>query len=156
MSMKEHSVVHELLPLAAAGALNPREQQRVEKHLRQCETCRSELTDWTGIAVALKELPTPQARPKMVLQTRRLLEIYAAAGNDFCRSRFVPAVLVLFSWIAMFLTWRLVRLIDMPLTQWLDISSTTLWIAFIGVTWLATALAAGLLVKHSRQEEKFV
>jgi anti-sigma factor RsiW len=154
--MREHSVVRDLLALAAAGALDPQEQRQVEEHLRHCEACRTELNDWTGIAIALKELPTPQAQPKMILQTRRLLEIYAAAGNGFFRSRLMPALLVLFSWIAVFLTWRLVRLFDMPLAQWLAVSSTTLWVAFIGVTWLATALAAGLLVKHSRQEEETI
>ena len=43
-----------------------------------------------------------------------------------------------------------------PLAQWLDVSSTTVWVAYIGVTWFATALAAGLLGKHWRQEGRTV
>lgn len=154
--MNEHSIIRDSLAMAVAGALDPLEQKRIEEHLRHCETCSAEFNHWNSLVGALKKLPTPQARPQMVMQTRRILELYAAAGNAFFRTRLVPSALILFSWIAMLITWRLVRLIDLPLARRLDISSTIVWLVFIGVTWLATALAAGLLVKHSRQEGKTV
>jgi anti-sigma factor RsiW len=154
--MKDHSIVRDLLALASAGALSPSERQEVEEHLRHCEMCRAELNDWSRLVGALREIPTPQARPKMVLQTRRILEIYAAQGKGFYRSRLVPIVLVLFSWITMIMTWQVVHFLNVPLARWLDISSTTVWIAFIGITWPASALAACLLVKNSRQEGKTI
>ncbi len=154
--MKEHAKVQALLTLAAAGALDPPDQQRVEAHLRDCEECRTELGGWNRLTATLKQLPTPQARPTMVLQTRRLLEICAADSNGFYKNRVVPALLILFSWVTMLLTFRVVRFFDMPVANWLDVSSTTVWIAFIGVTWMATALSASLIVKRSRQEGRTI
>ncbi len=154
--MKEHAKVQALLTLAAAGALDPPDQQRVEAHLRNCKECRTELDSWTMLAATLKQLPTPQARPRMVLQTRRLLEICAADSNGFHKNRLVPALLILFSWATMLLTFRVVRFFDMPVANWLDVSSTTVWIAFIGITWMATALPAGLIIKHLRREGRTI
>jgi anti-sigma factor RsiW len=160
--MKEHLIVRDLLGLAAAGALDPPEQRRVEEHLRQCEECRAELNSWNRLAGALKDLPTPQAPHKLILQTRRLLEIHAAGGREHRESRLVLAFLATFSWVVMSLNWRLVRWLDIRLAHWLDVSSTAAWVAYIGVIWLATALAAGLMAKygliakHAQQEGKIV
>jgi anti-sigma factor RsiW len=150
--MKEHIEVRNLLSLAAADALNSAEQRQVERHLRQCEACRAEFNDWVGLTGALEKMPTPHAPANLVLRTRRLLERQAAVEKKQREMRFIPA-LVVFSWAAMYLNWRLVRLIDIPLTRWLDISATTMWTAYIGISWLATAaLAVGFLVQYARQE----
>jgi anti-sigma factor RsiW len=152
--MKEHTKVRNLLSLAAADALEPAEQRRVEKHLQQCEECRAELNEWTCLTGALEKMPTPLAPPNLILQTRRLLERHATAQKKHREMRFIPA-LVAFSWVAMYLNWRLARLIDVPLTQWMNVSSTILWTAYIGITWLITAvLAAGLFIRQARQEAK--
>jgi len=153
--MKEHIVVNGLLTLAAASMLDPAEQRRVEKHLLECEACRTELSEWTLLAGALRELPTPQAPPRLVLQTQRILA-YALSFQERQVSRFVLALLVLFSWLVTFVTLRFVSLLDIPLARWLDVSSTAVWIAYIGVTWLATAFAVSLLVKHRQQERKII
>ena len=152
--MREHSGVRDLLSLAAAGGLDTAQQRRVEEHLHRCEACRAEFNGWTRLADALKELPTPHAPPELVLRTLRLLETHAAADKKKRAARAVPAFLILFSWIVTVLNWSLVRLFDLPLARWLDVSSTTVWVTYIGITWLATALAAGLLGKHWQQEGK--
>ncbi len=153
--MKEHAVIRELLTLAAAGVLAPAEQRRVEEHLVHCESCRAEFDEWTQLSGLLKELPTPMAPSRLVIQTHRLLS-HAAVLRGQQASRLGLALLILFSWMFAFVTLGFVRLLDIPLAQWLDVSSTTVWIAYIGVTWFATALAAGLLGKHWRQEGRTV
>jgi anti-sigma factor RsiW len=153
--MKEHFVIRDLLTLAAADALAPDEQRRVEEHLRHCESCRAEFGEWMRLAGALKELPIPMAPAKLVIQTQRLLS-HAAVLRGRQASQLGLAFLVLFSWMFAFVTFRFVRLLDIPLAQWLDVSSTTVWVLCIGVTWFATALAAGLLGKHWRQEGRTV
>ena len=153
--MKEHIIVRDLLTLAAAGLLDPDEQRRVEKHLHQCEACRAEFREWTRITVALRELPTPQAPPRLVRQTQRILA-YAGSFQKHQMGWFGLALLVLFSWLLTFVTLKLVSLLDTPLAHWLDVSSTTVWVVYIGVTWLATAFAVGLLVKHRQQEGKAI
>lgn len=153
--MKEHLVVRDLLALEAAGALTPSEQHGVEKHLQECETCRAELREWTLLTAALKELPTPMAPAGLVIHTQKLLS-HAAVWRGQQASRLGLALLVLFSWMVAFVTLKFVQLLDIPLAEWLDVSSTTVWVVYISVTWFATALAAGLLCKHWRQEGRTV
>jgi anti-sigma factor RsiW len=154
--MKEHFVVHDLLPLAAAGALVPAEQRRVETHLQHCELCHTEFSEWMQLAGTLKELPTPMASPKLVARTQRLLS-HSAVLRGQRMSRLGLSLLIVFSWMFAIVTLRFVQLFDMPLAAWLDISSTTVWVGYIGVTWFATALAAGLLSKHYwRREDRTV
>jgi anti-sigma factor RsiW len=153
--MNEHFTVRDLLALAAADLLEPSEQRRIEKHLYTCETCRADFDEWTRLASALKELPTPQAPPRLVRQTQRILA-YAASFQGHQLSRLGLTLLVLFSWIITLITFRFVSLLDIPLAKWLNISSTTIWVAYIGGTWLATALAVGLIGKHRQQEGKII
>jgi anti-sigma factor RsiW len=153
--MKEHLVIRDLLGLAAAHLLEPAEEEQVQKHLNHCEACRAELGEWSRLAEALQGLPIPQAPPRLVLQTQHLLS-QAARAQKGQTSRLALALLVVFSWMVAFMTVGLVRMFDMPLARWLDVSSTTVWIAYVGITWFATAIAAGLLGKHWQQEGRTI
>jgi anti-sigma factor RsiW len=153
--MNEHSTTRDLLALAAAGLLEPSEQRRIEKHLHSCEACRADFDEWTRLAGALRDLPTPQAPPRLVIQTQRILA-YAASLQGHQLNRLGLTLLVVFSWIITFITFRFVSLLDIPLAQWLNVSSTTVWVAYIGGTWLATALAVGLIGKHRQQEGEII
>jgi len=153
--MKEHSKARDLLALAAAGVLDPVDQRRVEEHLLDCKECHAEFNAWARLAGALKELPTPQAPSRMVQQTHRLLK-HAAALRPQPGGRLGLALLVVFSWMLTFVTVGFFRLLDIPVAQWLDVPSTTLWVVYVGLTWLATALAAGLLGKHWQQEGRAI
>lgn len=154
--MIEHSTAYELLALAAVNALDPSEQPQVEEHMRHCEACRTEFDGWIRIIDDLKLLPAPQPSPKLAPRTRRLLEACAAGTRQRHGSRTLSTFLVLFSWIITVLNWFLVRLFNIPLARWLDVSSTTVWVTYIGMAWLATALAAALLGKHWQQEGKTI
>jgi anti-sigma factor RsiW len=153
--MNEHDAIHELLTLAAAGALDAGEQSRVEEHLRRCEACRAEFAGWLRLTGALKDLPTPQAPPTLVEQTRRAMEMRAAAQRARRTNHLMLGLMLLFAWTATLLNWPLLRLLEGRLTQWLDVSSgqvTAMWAGYILLAWLATALAAALL-GHRRQRE---
>lgn len=150
--MTEHQRVHNLLTLAAAGVLTPSEERRVRQHLRHCEECQAELNGWNRLAGTLKGLPTPQAPPRLVLHTQRLVR-HAAVVRQQAGSKLWLAILITFSWIVAFLNVRFLQMLDLPVAQWLDVSSTTLWMTYIGWTWLATALAAGLLGRKRWQQE---
>jgi predicted anti-sigma-YlaC factor YlaD len=157
--MNEHLIVHDLLDLAAADALDPAQVKRVEEHLKNCEICRTEFRRWNRIAGSLKQLPTPQASPKLVLRTRRLLEAHSAARREYAWNRLMIGFLLLFSWAALLLNWPVVRLLGNRLNHWLGISAslvTNAWIAYLVTTWLVTAVVAGMLGKRSRQEGKTI
>lgn len=153
--MKEHIFVRDLLTLAAAGLLDDTEQRRVEAHLDHCEACRTELGEWALLAGALKELPTPQASPRLVIQTQRLLS-HTAAAKKHQANQLGLALLVMFSWMIVFMTVGFVRMFDIPLARWLDVSSTTVWFTYVGITWFSTALAAGLLGQRFQREGRTI
>jgi anti-sigma factor RsiW len=153
--MNEHDAIHELLTLAAAGALDAAEQGRVEEHLRQCLACRTEFAGWLRLTGALKELPTPQAPPTLLEQTRRALELRAATQRAHRTNYFMLGLMLLVAWTVTLLNWPLLQLLQGRLTQWLDISSgqlTAMWTGYMLLAWLATALVAALLGQR-RQEE---
>jgi anti-sigma factor RsiW len=154
--MKDHQAVQELLSLAAAGVLNPKEQQRVQEHLQRCDICRVEFDDWQKITHELRILPTPQAPVGLLLRTQRLIQSrqFLAANNP--GSLLLPSLLLMFSWVSLFLNYHLLRLIDMPLAKWLDISTTAIWISYIGISWLAAALSVGFFARHLHREGKTV
>lgn len=154
--MNEHHAMHELLTLAAAGALDAAEQVRVEEHLRQCDDCRAEFAGWSRLTGALKGLPTPQAPLGLVEKTRRALEARAAAHHEHRANHFTLGLLLLFTWTFTLLNWPLLRLFQGRLAQWLDITNgqlTALWVGYIVMAWAGTALAAVLLARHRRHRE---
>jgi anti-sigma factor RsiW len=153
--MKEHRIVQELLTLAAADMLDAAEERRVQQHLLHCDECRTEYGKWTWITGALEALPIPQASQGLVIRTQRLLYSTATAKQHQA-SKAGMALLVVFSWMVAFMTLSFVRMLGVPLTRWLDVSSTTLWIAYIGTSWFATALAAGILGKRYQQEGRTI
>jgi predicted anti-sigma-YlaC factor YlaD len=153
--MDDHSVVRDLLTLAAAGALAPSEQRRVEEHLQRCEVCRTEFGEWMELARELEHLPIPMAPPRLVVRTQRLLS-HAAVLHGQRTSRLGLALLIFFSWLFAVTTVVFIQSLNIPLAQWLDVSSTTMWVLYFGATWFATALAAGLLAWYWRQESRTV
>jgi anti-sigma factor RsiW len=66
--------VSELLPLAAAGALDAREQAQVAAHLGVCEACAREAAAWREIAAGLAQLPAPRPSRGLVARTVEAVE----------------------------------------------------------------------------------
>ena len=157
--MKEHSEIRELLTLAAAGALDAAEQGRVQEHLRHCEACRAEFAGWSRLSGVLQELPTPQAPSGLVEQTRRAMEMRAAAQRERRAGHFRLGLLLLFAWMVTLLNWPLLQLLNGRLEQWMNVSSgrlTAIWTGYVLLAWMATALAAGLLGRRRQQEGRTV
>jgi anti-sigma factor RsiW len=157
--MNEHSEIRELLTLAAAGALDASEQGRVQEHLRHCEACRAEFAGWSRLSGALQELTTPQAPSGLVEQTRRAMEMRAAAQRERRASHFRLGLLLLFAWTVTLLNWPLLQLLNGRLEQWMNVSSgrlTVIWAGYVLLAWMATALAAGLLGRSRQREGRTV
>ena len=53
--------VHELLGAYLLGGLDDADRLRFEEHLKQCGTCRSELSDLESLPALLDALPVPDA-----------------------------------------------------------------------------------------------
>jgi predicted anti-sigma-YlaC factor YlaD len=150
--MKKHNEIRELLSLAAAGILDQEEQQLIQEHLAHCDACREDYNEWMLLANALRALPTPQAPQGLLQRTHRLVKARQLTAANAQGKLFLPCFLLAFSWISLFLNYRLLRLLDISLSKWIDISTVAFWITYIGVSWIAAAFAAGFLGRHLRQE----
>ena len=107
--MSTHESIRNLLPLAAAGALEQQVQLQVDAHTRVCDVCRQELNAWSVYAVGLRRLPQPTPPADLIARTQaRILrerEVVSARrwnGMTLCG-------LGIFSWIASVGFWLLVR-----------------------------------------------
>src|SRR5574337_1512838 len=105
-----HETIREMLALAAAGALEPDEQAKLDRHVVGCAECAAELERWRALASGLKRLPTPQPSPMLVQRVRARMEIAVAERAEKARSRTTLVFLVLFSWILTLAGWPVARL----------------------------------------------
>src|ERR1700677_4891725 len=108
-STREHQKIRELLALAAAGALDDKEEQLVARHLRECEQCSAEQETWSMIGSALRRLPTPQPRASVVERARAQAQIRLAEEIEHRWNRTGIIRLLIFAWILTLLSWPLVR-----------------------------------------------
>ena len=153
--MNQHDDIRDLLTLAAAGALDAAEQRQVEEHLRQCAGCRAELQSWQLLTGALEALPTPQAPVGLVERTRRQLEAKVSVQAARRSKRALLVWLTVLGWASTLLTLPLFRFFGSRLGGILDVSSqgvNQVWIGYLVVSWMISAVVAGLLGQRCRQE----
>lgn len=81
MTHEEHK---ELLPLAALGAADEREQAALDAHLAGCGECRAELRSLADAAALLSLRPAPVA-PRPELRSRLLAEIKSVPQENSSR-----------------------------------------------------------------------
>jgi anti-sigma factor RsiW len=154
--MNEHDAIRELLPLAAAGALDERDQRRVEEHVRTCAECAAELDRWWALERGLRRLPTPQAPALLVERTRMRIRAELLERAERAVNPWLMGFLVLFSWTLVLATWPVVRWLgggsaggQIPAV---DIGLDRAWLAFVGYTlagWVIGGLAAlAMAVRH--------
>ncbi len=153
-----HGTFRGWLSLAVAGALEPKEQAELDRHLAGCEECTTELERWRVLAGDLKRLPTPQPSPMLVQRVRARLDEAAVERAEKQRSRATLVSLVLFSWAMTLASWPLVRLASHGMANLLDVSVRTAWMDLVWytvLTWLTGGVAAVVLAWQKRHERRF-
>lgn len=155
--MTSHDDFRKLLPLAAAGALDAREQHELDAHLRECPACAAQLGRYADIAAALRRLPTPQPSPAVVERARARAQAEFAAHAEERSNFVVMFFLVLFSWTVTLATWPVVRLATEGMLGWFNLQQT--WLGLAGYTllgWITAGVAAGLLGWRNRAARRLV
>ena len=155
--MSEHDAMREHLSLAAAGALDAAEEQRLARHLRECSECAKELEGWQFLAGELRRLPTPQAPAALVERVRAQLAWQLAAEAERRWNARMMIFLVMFAWTVTLASWPVVRLLTSGLAGWLDPSFGHTWIGLAGYTalvWLTGGVAAATLALRRRRERR--
>jgi anti-sigma factor RsiW len=151
--MSQHDSIRELLPLAAADALSPEEQRRVEAHLRECEACRRELDGLERMTAALRRIPTPQPSAALIERARIIAERALLERAERQWDYRVVAFLLLFSWTLTLAAWPLVRLVSGGIFDWAGIAESQTWFWLAGYTvlgWLAAGVATVVLGLRQR------
>lgn len=155
----EHESIRQLLPLAAADALNEAELRTFEQHVAACPECAAEMETWDALTIALKRLPTPQAPSRLVERTCARVVARMAALEVHRTSHWVIAFLVLIAWTVTLGAWPVVRFFTDGLLGWLDWRFNQTWFGLAAYTtaiWLTAGFAAAVLGWRKRLERRFI
>ena len=155
--MTEHEEIRELLSLATAGALNAAEDQRVSTHLRTCRACAAELGSWQAIGAGLRRIPTPQASAALVARTIARAQMRFAEESDRRSERKVLALVIVFSWVFVALSWPLAQLLGHGWLSLLGLGFEQGWknfAVFTAFCWIAGVAAAILLAMRRDRERR--
>jgi anti-sigma factor RsiW len=151
--------VTDLLALAAARALDPAEETRVEAHLRECAACTAEAVEWRRLAEGLGRLPTPRPSRALAARTMAAVEERLAERSETAWNRAALGFLVAFGWTLAVVAWLLVDLARGALALRLGsgILPTAAWYAaYVIAGWLAAGASAVLLGRGAREERRTV
>jgi hypothetical protein len=147
--MNQHESIWNMLPLAAAGALEFEELRQIEQHVQVCDKCRRELETWSQYAEELHQLPQPSVPAGLLERTHtRILQQNTGATEDRVDAILLGAIAI-FGWavgltlwvVARGLTGGAVNLLGMNLVDplsWSLLSAVLTWIT-------ATASAAAVV-----------
>jgi len=151
--MNEHEAIREILMLAAADALEDREQLRVERHLRECESCRRDMEIWRAYSYGLGRLPQPAVPPRLMERTHaRILKERAEAAERRWNER-VLVFLAVFAWLTGLTVWFLLRMLaggDLVVIGTNLLGGRPWFVASTALAWSSAAVAA--LVLSRRRE----
>ncbi|HEY4836973.1 MAG TPA: hypothetical protein VIH72_00075 [Candidatus Acidoferrales bacterium] len=156
-SINQHDKTREQMPLATAGALNDSEERELSGHLSACGDCSAEFEQWRELGAGLRRMPTPQAPSAMVERVRASLMAQVMARAEQRSNRRTMAWLVLFAWTTTLATWPILRLISQGAETWLNVGFVHTYHILIGFTvlsWVAAAVAAGVLGARHRFERR--
>ncbi len=146
--MNDHEKIRELLPLAAAGALEESEQGQVEVHMAGCAVCAAELEQWRLCGVLLKHLPTPQPSPLLVERARARAVARLAEESERRSTQIGMVFAVLVAWTLTLGGWVVVRVFagGIAAAAELFVGNGWLWVAgYTAVAWFAAAVASAVL-----------
>ena len=155
--MSEHEKIRELLPLAAAGALDSSEEIRIQNHLRLCAECAAQLSFWQELQSALRRIPTPQAPAPLVQRTIAMAQNAIIEESDRRSERRIIAVALVFSWLFVAVSWPLAQFLGHGWMAVLGSGFRQGWenfAVFTALCWLAGAAAAIMLAARKQRERR--
>lgn len=147
--------VDELLALAAAGALEPGQQQRVDAHLETCPDCAGRAEQWRGLGDGLRDLPTPTPHPGLLARARAEVERRQAELEERTWTRVALGFLIVFGWTLTGVAWLLLELLMGELAVRIDrpLGPTAFWFTvYLVVGWVAAGAATVLLGRRPHEE----
>lgn len=151
--MSDH--LTEWLTLAAAGALDPEEQEQVDAHLGECADCARRAEQWRRLAGGLRDLPDFGPSAGLVARTRTAVERWQAEQEERTWNRVALGFLIVFGWTLTGVAWLLLELLVGDLAVRFDrpLGPTIAWFAgYLVAGWAAAATATVLLGRRTQEE----
>jgi len=151
--------VAELLALAAAGALDTGEADRVAAHLGECPACAERAGEWRNLADALRRLPRPRPERALAARAREMVEAGLAERAERAFNRAALAFLVGLAWTLAIFGWVVFDLVagELALRLARPIGSVAAWYAaYLVAGWLAAGAAAVMLGRRAQEEGRTV
>jgi anti-sigma factor RsiW len=148
-----------LLALAAAGALDATEAERVAAHLGECEACAVRAAEWRQLADALHRLPQPRPDSGLVARTREAVESLVAERAERAFNRAALGFAVALAWTLAIVGWFVFDLVagELALRIARPIGSAAAWYgAYLLAGWVAAGAAAVLLGRRVQEEGRTV
>jgi anti-sigma factor RsiW len=149
----------ELLPLAAAGALDAPQQARVAAHLAECETCAREAASWRELVAGLGQQEASRPSQALVARTVEAVEARLAERAERAWNRAALGFLIAFAWTLAVLSWVVIDLLAGRLALGLarPLGSTAAWYAaYVLAGWLAGGATAVLIGRRAQEEGRLV
>jgi anti-sigma factor RsiW len=151
--------VTDRLALAAARALDPAEEARVQAHLRECAACATEAAAWRRLVEGLGRMPAPRPSRALVARTVEAVEERLAERAERRWNRAALGFLVAFAWTLAVVSWLLTDLVrgELALRLGSAMAPTAAWYAaYMVAGWLTAGAAAVLLGRSAREEGRTV
>ncbi|HEY8233239.1 MAG: zf-HC2 domain-containing protein [Burkholderiales bacterium] len=151
--------VTELLALAAAGALETSESERVAAHLALCAACAARAEEWRHVADGMRRLPQTRPQPVLVARTREAVEALVAERAERAFNRAALAFVVGLAWTLAIFGWFVFDLVagELALRLARPIGSAAAWYAaYLLAGWLAAGAAAVMLGRRAQEEGRLV
>ena len=155
--MNDHDKFRDLLPLAAAGVLDAKEESQLASHVRVCADCAANLSRLQQLGEDLRRIPTPQISEAIVERSITLARIRLTQESDRRTERRIVTLVVVFSWMFVAISWPLAQLLAHGWQSLLGFSFEQGWenfAVFTAICWLAGAAAAVLLATRRSRERR--
>jgi len=143
--MTTHETIRQLLPLSAAGFLDPADERRVRQHVHECAECATALDELAAVSSDLRHLPAPMAPPDLLARTEARMAAELAAQSGHRHAETLAVCAGLFAWMATLATWGLYRFL----------TGSAGWLAWLVLTTVPAYMAAGAVAVMFASRRRF-
>lgn len=155
--MNDHDKFRELLPLAAAGALDSSEEALLIAHLSHCSDCAAYSECLQQLRANLRGIPTPRAPAALVSRTILLAQNRLAEESARRTERRIMTLVLVLSWACVAISWPLAQLVAHGWLSMFGFGFAQAWksfAVFTGFCWMAGAAGAILLAARRNRERR--